>query len=187
MTPEQTTLIEGLKAPLLTIEDGERFLASESALREAMKAAEATLTVVEHTNAQARINIQTMQAAWLHIEQAFAVDPELGSVVLSRDEEEGDNGFVYVQMGVKGEPDQYSMGEYPGGADEQLQMFINDMGGNTFLEFHNDLVALGTIEHDDLDACATVILGDAWNTARRATALNQALPVSSPNALKPRF
>lgn len=187
MTPEQTSLLDGLKAPLLTIDDAQRFWAAESAIKAAFNAAEATLTVLEHANLQARMNTQVRQAAWLQIEQAFAADPDLDTVSISRDEEEGRYGYLFVEMGAKGDDHAYGLGEYPGGADEQLQMFINDMGRQAFEEFHDDLVDLGTVKHDDLDAGATAILGDAWNVARRAALLNQALPTPSPSAFKPRF
>lgn len=187
MTPEQTSLLDGLKAPLLTIDDAHRFWSQESVILQAFEAAKATLTVLEHANLQARMNTQVRQAAWLRIEQAFANDPDLATVSISRDEEEGRYGYLYVEMGAKGDDHAYGLGEYPGGADEQLQMFINDMGRKAFEEFHDDLVQLGTVEHDDLDAGATAILGDAWNAARRAALLKQALPTPSKNAFKPRF
>lgn len=187
MTPDQHAILEALKVPLLTHAEGERFLSSESRILEALKASEAVLTVVEHTNLKARMNIQFMQAAWLRIEEAFAADPDLGSMVISRDEEDGKNGPLLVEMGQLEDEDMFGLGEYPGGADEQLQMFLNDMGRNQFAEFHNDLVALGSIERDQLDACATAILGDRWNSERRSLTLDQDLPSPTSSTAKLRF
>lgn len=187
MTPAQHALLEGLQAPLLTHADGERFLASESAILEALRTSEASLTVVEHANLKARMNVQFMQSAWLRIEEAFAVDPDLGSMLIARDEEDGKNGYLYVQMGQNDDTEVFGPCEYPGGADEKLQEFLNDMGRNQFSEFHNDLVSLELIERDNLEACAIAVMGDRWNSARRSLMLDQDLPAPQPSSNKPRF
>ena len=188
MDNSSSDLLRSLEDPLYTYSDAEAFWARESPLLKALAEAENSHPRQKVAVWKALHSHQTEQAAWLRIEQVFEQEPELDSLVVSRDEEEdGFDGYLFVELSTADEV--YGLGAHPEGLDEKLQEFLNDMGRNQFGEFHGRLVELGEIQRDALFGCASEVLGGEWASERSALRLESSFPagVDQDKRAKPRF
>lgn len=122
------------------------------------------------------------QAAWLFIEHQFETNPSLEALDVGV-ETEGDSSYVYVSTRREGEEDFNGLGEDPEGLDEQIQMYLNDMGRRAHAEFHA-LLAEQSLERDHLAEAGKAVLGEEWAAERLAQRLTQRLEEPSAPAPK---
>ena len=125
------------------------------------------------------------QAAWLTILQAFDDHPTLEELAFDADDSDPDR-YVFVQTRHVQDEEFKGLGEDPGGLDEELQSYINDMGRNQFAAFHARLAEAGATR-EALDEEGEELLGSDWVAQRRQVVLDRELPAgSSTPAPKPR-
>ena len=157
-------LLVSLAEPLFEFSDAENFWFKEMEIYAAL--GQASMTASQSVELHKKFDHKLEQAAWLKIENLFEQDPLLDDITVSRDTDDTPPAFLYVEMATKEE--QYALGAYPDGLDEELQAFLNDMGRNTFEDFHDRLVALSPIHREHLQSCSKIAVGGEW-AAQRAT------------------
>jgi hypothetical protein len=163
---------------LYTVDDMTRYWAQESDfLKQQGQLKGASLR--RHEFAMEELEGQTV---WLFVEKLFADHPEVDAFSIERDDDPEDYYFVCVRP--TGEEEFGGLGEDPSGAGEQLQMFVNDHRGMTYLV---RALAASTLERDNWLEQAVAFLGAEWGAGREKALLEQGLanepaPVSNKKA-----
>ena len=125
------------------------------------------------------------QAAWLFIEHQFETNPSLEALDVGV-ETEGDSSYVYVSTRREGDEDFNELGGDPEGLDEQIQMYLNDMGRNSHAGFHA-LLAQQSLYRDELDEASKAMFGEEWAAERLAQRLDTGLEQPSTRSSAPRM
>lgn len=174
-----------LHPPLLSLEDLADFEANEVYLVERMEA----LPGFQRVAGAGELQGLSRLAAWLNIERAFIGNPSLEGIKIVVDTDEGDRmTFVLVCTRTAGEEDYNDFGQDPQGLDEDIQMYLNDMGRDQHIDFYQELAAL-KIRANTLESCANSLFGEQWGALRREKRLVEQLPMTMPQAATkaPRF
>lgn len=125
------------------------------------------------------------QAAWLFIEHQFETNPSLEALDVGI-EKEGENIYIYVTTQREGDEDFNELGGDPEGLDEQIQMYLNDMGRNSHAGFHA-LLAQQSLYRDELDEASKAMFGEEWAAERLAQRLDTGLEQPSTRSNAPRM
>lgn len=127
----------------------------------------------KHGAAQATLFSLREQAAWLFIEQQFSDHPTLEGLSIDL-YEEGPDSYVLVQTLREDEEAFNELGQDPEQLDEQIQMYLNDMGRKNHRAFFQ---ALGKAEIycDELETASKQVLGEPWAAKRKEHHLTKVL------------